>query len=208
MTTKLTLYNGALRMLGQRKLASLTENRLSRRTLDDIWDEGAIDACLEQGLWKFATRSIELDYNPSEEPDFGYPRVFNQPDDFIRTVAVCQDAYFKIPNEDYQQEASLFFASVDVLYVRYVSNDSSYGGDYSLWPVSFVNYVQSYMAYMACDALTQGTTKKQELERTMRMYLIDARSKAAMEEPTKNIPDGRWVQARRGIRWGSRRDTY
>jgi hypothetical protein len=64
-TTKLSLYNGALRELGSRKLSSLSENRESRRVLDDIWDGGFRDEILESGLWTFAVRSIEIDRDSS-----------------------------------------------------------------------------------------------------------------------------------------------
>ena len=39
---RLDVYNGALRRLGSRRLASLTENREPRRVLDDIWNNGAL----------------------------------------------------------------------------------------------------------------------------------------------------------------------
>jgi hypothetical protein len=38
--SKLKLYNDALGILGERRLASLTENREPRRVLDEVWDAG------------------------------------------------------------------------------------------------------------------------------------------------------------------------
>ncbi len=46
VTTKLQIFNGALRMCGERKLASLSEDRQPRRLLDDEWADGAVDYCL------------------------------------------------------------------------------------------------------------------------------------------------------------------
>jgi len=60
MPTQLSIYNGALNILGERKLADLDENREPRYELDDIWDNEMIDRVLQFGLWNFAARSVEL----------------------------------------------------------------------------------------------------------------------------------------------------
>ena len=81
MTSKLTLFNGALRLLGERRLASLTEDRPARRYLDDAWDDGLVDDALEQGFWNFATRTVQMTASTSVEPEFGYRYAFQKPDD-------------------------------------------------------------------------------------------------------------------------------
>ena len=58
MATKLTLFREAIRLLGERKLDSLTESFEPRRVMDDIYDGGGVRSCLEMGQWKFATRSV------------------------------------------------------------------------------------------------------------------------------------------------------
>jgi len=108
VTDKLSLYNAALSHIGDRKLASLTEEREPRYVLDDIFDDGAIDYCLEQGLWSFATRTLEMDYTPSVEPDFGYRRGFQKPTDWLRTVALATDEYFKTPLTEYADETGFW----------------------------------------------------------------------------------------------------
>lgn len=47
MASKLTVYNGALLVLGERKLASLSESTPSRRKLDTVWDDDGVKHCLE-----------------------------------------------------------------------------------------------------------------------------------------------------------------
>src|SRR5260221_1483015 len=102
MTDQHSLYNGALRVLGQRKLAALTEESEPRHLLDDVWGEGAVDACLEEGLWNFAIRTARLDYSPSIEPDFGFSRAFDKPTDWIRTAGMAADGYFRVRLTDEQ----------------------------------------------------------------------------------------------------------
>ena len=45
--TKLSLYNDTLQLLGERRLASDTEDREPRYDLDSLYDNGAVDYCLE-----------------------------------------------------------------------------------------------------------------------------------------------------------------
>ena len=79
MTTQLDLYNGALLQVGERFLASLTEQREPRRLLDQVWAANGVKTCLEEGQWPFAMRTVQVDYDPSITPTFGYARVFQKP---------------------------------------------------------------------------------------------------------------------------------
>jgi hypothetical protein len=202
MTTRLGLYNGALRLCGERKLASLTENREPRRLLDDIWDDGLIDYCLEQGLWNFAMRTVKIDYSPSVEPPFGYIRAFDKPSDFIRLAGIASDEYFSHPLTRYEDEAGFWFADLDVLYLRYVSNDDAYGNDLSLWPQTFTKWVEAYMASELAPRLNNDVDSD-KLNKTAKQRLTDARSKDAMNEPARFPPAGAWVGSR-GSRLGRR----
>lgn len=202
MPSKLSLYNGALREVGERKLASLTENREPRRVLDSIWDADALVTCLSSGQWNFAMRSVRLDYSPSVEPDFGYRRAFNKPEDWVRTCGVCEDEYFRSPLLHYNDEAGYWFCELDTIYVRYVS--SEYGADYSKWPPNFTRYVESWLAARACMSLTQNQSKRDGLERDAEVWLVKAKSTDAMDEATAQLPAGSWSRARGGRRTGDR----
>lgn len=202
MTTKLTLYNGALHVLGERKLASLSENREPRRVLDDVWDAGAVRYCLEQGLWNFATRSQQITYDPDAAPDFGYRFRFDKPSDWVRTAAVCSDEFFREPLTAYADEQAFWFCDLDALYVRFVSDADEYGGDFSLWPQTFALYAEHYLAWRACTRLTQSKSNKDQIAKDMRKALSEARSRDAMNEGAAFPPAGSWVRARRGGRRG------
>jgi hypothetical protein len=200
-TSKLLLFNSAILLLGERQLASITENREPRRVLDMVWDTGALDFVLEQGMWNFAMRSIEIEYSPSVVPPFGYARAFDKPEDWIRTAALCQDEFFREPLNSYNDEAGFIFASLDTIYMRYVSNHTSYGGDLSLWPQTFVKYVAAYLAYIAGPRLT---TSKKVTDKEVEAALLEAQSKDAMGEATAFPPRGSWVRARGGRGGGDR----
>ncbi len=199
MTSRLQLYNDALAICGERKLASLTENREPRYLLDLAWDGGAIDRCLELGQWSFAMRSVEIAADASSSPAFGYQNAFSRPDDFVRVAAVCSDEYFKEPLLEYAQEGRYWYADIDPLYVKYVSNDDTYGNDLALWPPAFSDMVAAYLATKIINKLTgKNKTQIQIAEREFELNRKQALSFSAMEGPSKQLPPGSWVRARSG----------
>ena len=200
--TQLGLYNEALRLIGERRLASLAENREPRRVLDDIWNDGAVNACLEQGLWNFAMRAVKVTASAAV-PAFGYTYTFDKPTDWIRTAGLSGSETFNPPSTDYMEESGLIFANVTPIYLRYVSNSSGYGNDYTLWPQSFAKFVAAFLASEAFMSLSQD---KDRLEMTRKLMLLrrsEARSRDAMNEAVAFPPQGGWSRARMG---GSRRD--
>ncbi len=200
--TKLGLYNGALRILKERKLASLSENREPRRLLDDAYGDGStygvVRYCLEMGQWTFAMRTVRIDYSPSIEPDFGYRYAFDHPADFVRVAAVCQDEFFNTPLLEYADERHYWYASLQAIFVKYVSNHSSYGADLSLWPESFSKIVEARLAFEIAGSLTQGDDKVRLASAFWKEAKRDAKSIDAMNKPTAFPPVGSWVSSRHG----------
>jgi hypothetical protein len=202
MPGQLQIYNGALRILGERRLASLTTTSESRRLLDDAWGDGltqgSVKLCLEMGQWSWATRTVLIDYSPSVEPPFGYRYAFDQPADLVRTVGVYQDEFCKTPLLEYATERRYWYTETESIYVQYVSNHTSYGGDPSLWSEIFVNMVQAALAVEIAPNLTESATKTQMAQKAWEQAMKLAKSLDAMEKPTKFLPEGSWVRARRG----------
>jgi len=204
MATKLGLYNGALLILGERSLSGLTEARESRRLLDTVWARPAVNDCLEKGQWNFAMRSVEISASPSVTPSFGYSHAFDRPTDLVRSTAVCSDERFAAPLLQYQVESAYWYADTDPIYVRYVSNDTDYGGDLSLWPGNFSRFVEAYLADAIVKRITQDKNEWARVREIMRVALSEAKSTDAMEQPTQMPPAGSWVRSR-GLRGGGDR---
>ncbi len=203
MTTMLSLYNGALRNCGERKLASLTEEREPRRLLDDIWDDGAVRYVLELGQWNFGVRTSQLTYSPSvSNPGFGYRYAFDRPTDLVRLIGISGDEYFSMPLTEYQPEGSYFWCDLDTIYLRYISDDDAYGADLSLWPQSFVKLFESYLARELGPRL-KNFSDMDRINAEFKVKLADAKAKDAMEGPSAKSPPGSWVSSRSSMR-GSR----
>lgn len=201
--TQLALYNEALRLIGERRLASISENREPRRVLDDVWNDGAIDYCLEQGQWNFAMRAVEITAS-TVVPAFGFNYAFDKPNDFIRTCGVGEDESFNRPLLDMLEEVGFWFANIDTIYVRYVSNANSYGSDLQRWPKTFSKFVAAFLASEICFTITQSAEKQNFILALMNDRLRKAKSIDAMSDATTFTPQGGWSSARHGS--GSRRD--
>lgn len=196
---QLSVYNQALYLLGERSLASLTENREPRRILDVVW-RGAVKFCLEQGQWKFALRTSKLTYSADVTQRFGHTRAFERPSDCVRLAKICSDEFLQTPLLHYDTEAGWWYASIDDIYISYVSDSPNYGFDYSLWPETFSSYVALYVASQAGLRICQSERTMEKIAKDMKQTKIDALSKDAMQGPTQFLPQGNWVSSRRGGR--------
>jgi hypothetical protein len=201
MTTQLSLYNGALRLLKERHLTSAEVSGNSReaaRVLNAVWDDGAVRACLEAAQWKFATRTAMLEASPSVEPDFGLEFGFEKPEDLVRVTGVWADDTMRQPYRTYRYEGGIFFASLEVIFVSYVSEDNAYGNDMSLWPESFKQFVHAWLAAQVAGPLTETGEKMLGLCEKLK---ADAGALDAMSDPSKDLPIGYWANARTGGRF-------
>ena len=71
----------------------------------------------------------------------------SKPDDWVRTAGISSEATFKPGFEDYEDEGNYWFANVDTLYVRYVSNDEEYGWNVGSWRQGFAKALEAYLAF-------------------------------------------------------------
>lgn len=198
--SKLSIYNGAACAIGDRQILSLTETRRTRRDLDDIWSRGGVSTCLQMGQWNFATRTVKYDYSPSVEPPFGLKRAFNKPDDWVRTLGMCQDEFFHIPLLDYVDEAGYWYSNLDTIYVRFVSKGDNFGMNLGIWPENFTRFVELWFAWSICRGTTNSQQTKDDLAKDVQKALLLAKNTDAMDEATAMLPPGAWALSRRGRR--------
>ena len=200
MSTQLGIYNDALAYIGERPLASVSEDREPKRVLDSYYDD-VRRHCLEQGLWNFAIRAVEVTA-AGLTPNFGYSYAFSKPSDCVRVAMVSTSETFVPPLLDFRDEANYWYANSSPIYVRYVSNESTeYGGSLSNWTQLYADYVGLRLAVKACFRITGSNNLLEGPEgllRRERRALNDARSKDAMEEPPGFMPSGTWVTSRGG----------
>ncbi len=207
MTSKLAVYNDALSHLGERSLSSLTEAGEARRRLDAVWDAVVLE-CLEAGQWNHASRTVEIDPSDTVEPLFGYTLAFVKPDDWLKTVVISGNERLDPPLQFYEDEGAYWFADIEPLYVRYVSQGTDYGLNTVIWSPAFAKYVGYALAMRTCKGIS-GASPPDWLRDDYKRSLQTARSRDAMNQPPGQTPQGTWVTARnnsnvRGSRWNGR----
>jgi len=195
--SKLSLYNGALRRVGERKLSTVTDNVPSRYHLDTIWDEDPPLMMLERYNWTFAQKAMEWNYNAAIEPDFGFQYAFDIPSDYVHLSQISTDEYFSYPLRIYSKEADYFFCDFQLIYLKYVSKDIAYGKDYSKWSTLFEQMTAAYMAQELAYALSKSKDLQERLDKQMKEYQTQARSMDGQENPTRFLAQSSWARSRR-----------
>jgi hypothetical protein len=208
MVSKLSLYRGALRILRQPKVDTVTDDVLARYELDDEYDK-CMEYMLEAGLWNFAMRTVAVTSDSNLTPAFGYQYGFEKPSDWVRTARASNNPQFYplFEDDEYVDETDYWYASVDPFYVSYVSNGASYGLDLTRWPASFERAFEHELAVRVSPNITTlSAEERKDYILLAKRALSIAQSKDAMNQaPTRRNP-GRLIRARRGNRFGSLRD--
>jgi hypothetical protein len=196
MADRLEIYKGALRLLGDAHgLSSLTEVGPARSALDDAW-QPAVRYMLAKGLWNFAIRTVELSNDEDVEARFGYEYSFSKPTDWIRTVSICSDATFRVGYELYEDEAQYWYADIDPLYIRYVSDDDDYGWNIAAWREPFAAALSAYLAFSCGLPISSDKSNRNDMHSLFKGLLKDAKALDAVDERVRQKPDGRLVRSR------------
>jgi hypothetical protein len=196
MADKLQIYQGALRLLGNAAgVASLTEVSPARYRLDDAWTP-AVQYLLEQGLWNFAMRSVELSYDTDLTPNFGHTYAFSRPTDWVRTAGISDTGDFNGTFESYDDEGDYWYASVNPLYVKYVSNDASYGLNVAKWRQGFSKALEAYLAFECGLPIAADRGSRNDMFNLFKSRLSKAKILDAVDESIRRKPPGRLVNSR------------
>lgn len=187
----LAIYNDALFILGQEQLISINDDSQRRAVLDAALSQSTVEFHLEDTAWKFALTSGKIDYNPSVEPDWGYRRAFDKPDDLLRIDGVFYDEYMRNPLKLYADEGDYLFADVDSLYFQYISNNTL--SQPSTWPAYFRKVISAELAFVAADVLG-GDANKAAL--ILESRVSSAKSNDAMQSPPRILSAGNWTRSR------------
>jgi hypothetical protein len=199
MATKLGIYKGALRLLGPHELASTSDDRPERYQLDDAYDD-AVAYMLEQGLWNFAMRSATVTESGTPIPGWDY--AFSKPSDIVRLAGISFEPSFMQGFEDYQDQNGKWYANVDTLYVRYVSNNASYGLDLDKWPPTFAKALSAYLAFESGLPISGDRGNRNDIFSLHKSLLARAKTLDAFDESVKRDPAGRLVRTRLASRSG------
>lgn len=205
MGDRLTIYRGALRLLGDATIASLTEANSRRLKLDEAWNP-SVEFMLEQGLWNFAIRDVSIEADTDVEPIMGYQHAFEKPDDWKRTANISNNSFYTGEFEDFDDRGNLWYANVDTLFIGYVSNGVNWGWNVGAWRQSFCKTLEAYLAFECGLPISNDKGNRDDLYGLYEKRLKNAKAKDAVDERVQRQPVGRLVRSRSayGSRYGSR----
>jgi hypothetical protein len=150
MATKLSLYNGALQLLGERRLQTDTDDVPTRHDLDALYDVDAVDYCLEIVKPRYATLLTQLTgVAPAGDSAFNFEAPL--PADFIALWAekdgkpgVYRDGREESPITRFRRTSTDLLSDIEFPYIRYlIAHTDPQLAD---MPPSFAKVVSAYMA--------------------------------------------------------------
>src|SRR5690606_11176196 len=145
VTSKLIVWNEALRELGDHPLSDTTTANKAQKTLNDAWDH-AIEYVLSRRDWNFARRRATLTgVSDTAFPPYTYR--YARPSDYLRKVWIkaSADDQFQIPHAESGAVIYGFAASAAIEYM----SDHSDNYDPANWPPQFTRVLVLYLAMLA-----------------------------------------------------------
>ncbi len=200
-TSKLEIYQRAILHCKQTPVTSLVEANEARR-LCDVHYAPMLQCIMEGGFWTHAMRTTEITVNAGVTPAFGYAYAFDIPSDFVRKYVVSNSQTMNPPLDHqtggtaYLIEGGYLWADSTPIYLRYTSNDSSYGLDLTRWPERLTEAACVELAYRIAPKLTGSSELKSELFNLKADTLGKANTFEALQQPAQVSRAGRWVTGR------------
>ena len=196
MATKLGIWNDALRMLGDNRLVSVTEDTEARYVLEDAWEDVKAYVFTE-GLWNFATKTEEITADLGQTPIPGFNYVFDKPLYWLRTITVSGTSLFDT-EAIYRDENRRIYANTDTLYIRFISSERSSDDQIGNWPPAFAKLVSAHLASVCASRITGSRSDSDALRGAYKEYLASAKNKDALDQSQIILAPGNWVRAMRG----------
>lgn len=193
MATKLSVFNGALRLMGEERMVDVDENNKKGRELRSAWDD-VVKGVFESYPWNCASERVALE-RLTETPAHTYDYYYAKPSDWLRTINITRTANDDDKLRDYADEAGGIATSETAVYLRYVS--SEYLTAVGDWPQILADYVASVLAYETCQAITGNNSKMTAIDGEKRKRKHEATNWDTLQNPPKRIQPGRMVRARR-----------
>jgi hypothetical protein len=206
--TKLRLYNDVLRLLGDVRLATLTDDITARYALDDAWDEG-VAFVLKQAPWRFALVTTTLPRVLGGMP--GYVNASLFPSDCLQPHAIYIAASDgrECPFDLRDQGVGFNYNITVAPTLRYVSSnyaDPAYTAH--PWPEHFAQTVAAYLAFLVARRVTGGDSATGRMSQLFASLLPEAIERDAMS-PDFWLPyqrNGEFLRAARFVISGANFD--
>lgn len=183
--TEVDIMNRALTKLGERTIASRTENNERARVMDAIY-EPVRDDLLRENPWNFAIVEDTLAADPVA-PAYGFAKRFAFPADMLYMIATENRTPYRLIGN------FIHSAADNSLNIRYVARIT----DASQFDTGFTEALALKLAHEAAPRLSENTSQQDLLFRDYNLALIKAKKFDGQEDDPRVAPEGSWLRARR-----------
>lgn len=172
-TTKVSICNEALSMIGASPIQSFNDNTENARRCASIYDSTR-KALLRLHPWSFAKKRAQL-APVNTHPSFGYFHAFPLPMDFIRVI----DAGAM----DYEIESRHILANTNLINLVYVfDNDNE-----QLWDSLFSECMALYLVHKLAKPITGSQAEADSAWSKLQNMLKQARAINGQERPAQDF---------------------
>lgn len=198
MASDVQIVNLAAVLLGQSRIANLTENSKMAREANAIY-EIVRNSLLATYNWTFAKERAAL---PAlvDVPAFQFSVKYQLPADCCRLVELA-DLYVGVDLTDYRGSdmsefeiegdkiLTNFAAPLNIKYIKRVTDPARFSDP-------FVLSFGAKLAWHLAEAITQSNSKKENAERVYMRSISDAVRANAIQMPPRKLADDEWVMSR------------
>ncbi|WP_286713780.1 hypothetical protein [Acinetobacter sp. UBA2581] len=184
ITTRTSIVNHALSLIGDQNIASFDENTARAERCRNIYDQ-VRKSILRDHPWSCAKKRTVL-APVTTYPAFGYSNAFPLPRDYIRIISAN--------TEQYEVENRYILANTNRINLEYVfDNDNE-----DSWDSMLVEAMSLKMAAKLCKPNTGSDAAGQSVEAQYRDLIKRARAINAQERPSENMvyEESRYIGSR------------
>lgn len=178
MPSKLTIFNDTLKILGDHRLVTETDEVEARYELDRSWTN-AVAFVFQAAFWRFTLVTATLTHNGTLTPTVaGYTSVFAQPANYYRPHALFVLSSARECPLDVKQQGVLFYANTTPINIRYVS--SALVATPASWPETVAKAVAAYMAFDIANRISQDPQATKDTFELWEQYFAAAQAVEAV----------------------------
>lgn len=172
-TTKVSICNEALSMIGAKAIQSFDDNTDNARRCASIYDSTR-RALLRMHPWSFAKKRVQL-APVSTHPAFGYAHAFPLPKDFIRLWDSGQ--------YEYEMEGRHILANAELINLVYVADEDNE----EIWDSLFCECMALYLVNKLAKPITGSQAEADSAWQKLQNMLKQARAINGQERPAQDF---------------------
>lgn len=187
MASEVSICNRALQLLGQTRIATLSENSVAGRAVNNCYAE-LRDAELMAHPWLFAKKQASLAAS-TDTPAHTYDNIFVLPSDCLRLIFPTNE-----PHLDWDIHGKEIYtnwsAPLDITYIAQIT-------DTNTMHALFREAVAAKIAMNTCEEITGSNGKYAVAEDMYKKALREARRTNALMRLPQEGADDPWITVRR-----------